>query len=100
MKFGDNAGVHTLRSATPMITTKRLRRRFLVGDTTVHALDEVDLEISEGDFVAMMGTSGSGKSTLMNTLGFLDTPDSGCTRPCRLRGSIRCGPASRNSSAN
>lgn len=60
-----------------MITTKRLCRRFQVGDTTVHALDHVDLEIGEGDFVAVMGPSGSGKSTLMNILGLLDTPDAG-----------------------
>ncbi len=60
-----------------MITTTKLCRRFRVGDTTVHALDNVDLEIGEGDFVAVMGPSGSGKSTLMNILGFLDTPDAG-----------------------
>ena len=60
-----------------MITTTKLCRRFLVGDTTVHALDHVDLEIGEGEFVAVMGPSGSGKSTLMNILGFLDTPDAG-----------------------
>ena len=60
-----------------MITTTKLCRRFRVGDTTVHALDNVDLEIDEGDFVAVMGPSGSGKSTLMNILGFLDTPDGG-----------------------
>ncbi len=61
----------------PMITTTKLCRRFRVGDTTVHALDNVDLEIEAGDFVAVMGPSGSGKSTLMNILGFLDTPDGG-----------------------
>ena len=60
-----------------MISTRQLCRRFQVGDTTVHALDHVDLEIDEGDFVAVMGPSGSGKSTLMNILGFLDTPDAG-----------------------
>ena len=60
-----------------MITTTKLCRRFQVGDTTVHALDHVDLEIGAGDFVAVMGPSGSGKSTLMNILGFLDTPDDG-----------------------
>ena len=60
-----------------MITTTKLCRRFRVGDTTVHALDNVDLEIDEGDFVAVMGPSGSGKSTLMNILGLLDTPDGG-----------------------
>ena len=43
----------------------------------MHALDQVDLKIREGDFVAVMGPSGSGKSTLMNILGCLDTPDGG-----------------------
>ena len=60
-----------------MITTRKLCRRFHVGDTWVHALDHVDLQIDEGDFVAVMGPSGSGKSTLMNILGCLDTPDEG-----------------------
>ncbi|MDJ0656051.1 MAG: ABC transporter ATP-binding protein [Xanthomonadales bacterium] len=60
-----------------MIRTIELCRRFHVGDTWVHALDHVDLEIAPGDFVAVMGPSGSGKSTLMNILGCLDTPDEG-----------------------
>ncbi|MEM7612635.1 MAG: ABC transporter ATP-binding protein [Pseudomonadota bacterium] len=60
-----------------MISTSNLVRRFHVGDTVVHALDHLDLEIHEGDFVAVMGPSGSGKSTLMNILGCLDTPDEG-----------------------
>ena len=60
-----------------MIKTERLCRRFHVGDTWVHALDDVDLHIEEGDLVAVMGPSGSGKSTLMNILGCLDTPDDG-----------------------
>jgi len=61
----------------PMISTNRLCRQFRVGDSVVHALDEVDLAIEEGDFVAVMGPSGSGKSTLMNILGCLDSPDGG-----------------------
>jgi putative ABC transport system ATP-binding protein len=48
-----------------------------VGDSLVHALDQIDLDVGEGDFVAVMGPSGSGKATLMNILGCLDTPDEG-----------------------
>ena len=54
-----------------------IRRDFLVGDETVHALRGVSFAIEEGEFVTIMGTSGSGKSTLLNTLGCLDTPTSG-----------------------
>lgn len=60
-----------------MIHTSELCRRFHVGDSWVHALDRVDLDVNKGEFVAVMGTSGSGKSTLMNILGCLDTPNDG-----------------------
>ncbi len=54
-----------------------LKRSYLVGDVTVHALRGVDLAIPKGQFVAVVGASGSGKSTLMNILGLLDNPSSG-----------------------
>ena len=54
-----------------------IRRNFIVGDETVHALRGVSFNITEGEFVTIMGTSGSGKSTLLNVLGCLDTPTSG-----------------------
>lgn len=60
-----------------IIKISDLRRDFVVGDETVHALRGVSFTISEGEFVTIMGTSGSGKSTLLNTLGCLDTPTSG-----------------------
>ena len=60
-----------------VISTSSLCRTFQVGDTLVHALDHVDIEVNTGDFVAVMGPSGSGKSTLMNILGCLDRPDAG-----------------------
>lgn len=63
-----------------LISVHNLCRTFQVGDMEVHALDHVTLEISQGDFVAVMGPSGSGKSTLMNILGCLDTPTSGSYR--------------------
>jgi len=60
-----------------MIRLEKLSRKFQVGNQVVHALDEVDLEINQNDYVSIMGVSGSGKSTLLNILGLLDTPTSG-----------------------
>lgn len=54
-----------------------IRRTYVVGTEQVHALDGVDLEIRDREFIAVVGTSGSGKSTLMHTLGFMDSPSSG-----------------------
>ncbi len=60
-----------------MIELKSIHRRFQVGDQSVHALDDVNLTIRDGEYVAVMGPSGSGKSTLLNVLGLLDKPSSG-----------------------
>ncbi len=64
-------------SKKPIIELENIRRNFIVGDETVHALRGVTFTIYEGEFVTIMGTSGSGKSTLLNILGCLDTPTTG-----------------------
>ncbi len=60
-----------------IIEIKDLKRDFIVGSETVHALRGITFSIKPGEFVSIMGTSGSGKSTLLNILGCLDTPTSG-----------------------
>jgi putative ABC transport system ATP-binding protein len=61
----------------PVIRLKDVTRTYVSGDTAVHALRSVSLDVHPGEFVAIIGTSGSGKSTMMNILGGLDRPTSG-----------------------
>lgn len=60
-----------------IIQLSHIKRDFKVGDQTVHALNDVCLEISVGEYISVMGPSGSGKSTLLNLIGLLDRPTSG-----------------------
>jgi len=60
-----------------LISLKNIYKIYNVGGEEVRALDGIDLDIQENDYLAIMGPSGSGKSTLMNMIGCLDTPTSG-----------------------
>ncbi len=60
-----------------MIQLKDIYRDFQVGDQTVRALDNINLNISQGEYISVMGPSGSGKSTLLNIIALLDHPTSG-----------------------
>ncbi|MBU1023061.1 ATP-binding cassette domain-containing protein, partial [bacterium] len=60
-----------------IIKTINIHKKFHLGDSVVHALNDVSIEINKGEMVAVKGTSGSGKTTLMNIIGCLDRPDSG-----------------------
>ena len=60
-----------------MIKTENLQKHFRTEEVETRALRGVNIQVSEGEFVAIMGPSGCGKSTLLNVLGFLDNPTSG-----------------------
>ncbi len=61
----------------PIIQISHLMKSYMLGGETVHALNDVSIEIETGEFLAIIGPSGSGKSTLMNMIGCLDRPLSG-----------------------
>jgi putative ABC transport system ATP-binding protein len=65
------------RGPRPVISLRNVVKEYQMGDTSVHALRGISLDIGRGDFVAIMGASGSGKSTLMNIVGCLDVPTRG-----------------------
>jgi putative ABC transport system ATP-binding protein len=72
-----NASRTPVPGAAPIISLRGVTKIYGEGATAFQALKGVDLDIAQGDFVAVMGASGSGKSTTMNILGCLDVPSAG-----------------------
>ena len=64
-------------SEQPIIQVRQLTKTYRVGDVDVHALRGVDLDVTQGEFIAVVGSSGSGKSTLFSILGGLTPPTTG-----------------------
>ncbi len=60
-----------------MIELENINRYFEVGEQCIHALNNINLTINEGEYISIMGPSGSGKSTLLNIIALLDPPSSG-----------------------
>ncbi|HEY3362013.1 MAG TPA: ABC transporter ATP-binding protein [Methanosarcina sp.] len=67
----------TYGAVTPVIEVVNVKKSYILGDMEIPVLHDINLEVREGEFLAIMGPSGSGKSTLMNLIGFLDRPTEG-----------------------
>lgn len=75
MKTGTHDDIR--HPVTEIVELKGVTKKYHMGETTVHALKGIELNICPGDFMAVWGPSGSGKTTLLNIIGVIDEPSSG-----------------------
>lgn len=68
---------HVSKNGSLVVEASNVSRNFKRGGETIHVLEQLDLQVTEGEFLALMGPSGSGKSTLLNLIGGLDRPSTG-----------------------
>jgi putative ABC transport system ATP-binding protein len=73
----DSPALDPIAARAPLFHAQGLTKTYHMGEVEVHALQGVDLDLHNGEFVVILGPSGSGKSTLLNILGGLDAPTSG-----------------------
>ena len=66
-----------MENEEPLIKLTDVCKSYDLGEVKVHAIVDIDLQMQQGEYLALIGASGSGKSTLMNTLGCLDSPTRG-----------------------
>jgi putative ABC transport system ATP-binding protein len=66
-----------MQNEKPLIQLENITKVFLADEVETHALDNINLEIADGEYVSIAGPSGSGKTTLLSVLGLLDTPSAG-----------------------
>src|SRR3954453_12984192 len=64
-------------AAEPLVATRGLSKYYVRGDQVIPVLVDINLDVAEGDFIALMGPSGSGKSTLLNLIAGIDKPTAG-----------------------
>ena len=74
---GHAPGTQHVPEALPLVSIRGLAKYYVRGDQVIPVLVDIDLDVAEGDFVALMGPSGSGKSTLLNLVAGIDKPTSG-----------------------
>ncbi len=65
-----------------MISLERVKKQYSAGENVIHAVDDVNLEVADGDFLILTGHSGSGKTTLLNIIGGMTRPDQGRVIVC------------------